>query len=95
LTSERMCLVVTSTTRSFSTWCASRLVEIGEALGALPDEVLSAEPDIPLRHKLAHQYFDRALGIVAATVADDLPVLEAAIVRCKLVPMTPSESGLA
>ena len=64
-----------------------RLVEIGEAVGALPDEVLSAEPAIPwreivaMRHKLAHHYYDSALGIVAATVADDLPVLEAAIVR--------------
>jgi uncharacterized protein with HEPN domain len=34
-----------------------------------------------MRHKLAHHYYDSALGIVAATVADDLPVLEAAIVR--------------
>lgn len=34
-----------------------------------------------MRHKLAHHYYDSALGSVAATVADDLPVLEAAIVR--------------
>jgi uncharacterized protein with HEPN domain len=49
--------------------------------------LLSAEPDIPwpeivaMRHRLAHHDYDNALGIVAATVADDLPVLEAAIVR--------------
>jgi uncharacterized protein with HEPN domain len=47
-----------------------RLVEIGEAVGALPDEVLSTEPAIPwleivaMRHKLAHHYFDSAHGIV-------------------------------
>ncbi len=66
-----------------------RLVEIGEAVGALPDEVLASEPGIPwrevvaMRHKLAHHYYDSALGIIAATVSDDLPVLVAAIGRLR------------
>lgn len=67
-----------------------RLVEIGEAIGALPAELLSTEGDIPwreivaMRHKLAHHYYDSALGVVAATVSDDLPVLEAAIERLRV-----------
>ena len=67
-----------------------RLVEIGEAIGALPDELLSTESDIPwreivaMRHKLAHHDDDSAVGIVAATVSDDLPVLEAAVERLRV-----------
>jgi uncharacterized protein with HEPN domain len=66
-----------------------RLVEIGEAIGALPDEILAIEAGIPwreviaMRHKLAHHYYDSALGIIAATVSDDLPVLAAAIGRLR------------
>lgn len=64
-----------------------RLVEIGEAINALPSEVLETEADIPwkevvaMRHKLTHHYFDTVVTIVAATVEDDLPVLEAAVER--------------
>lgn len=66
-----------------------RLVEIGEAVGMLPDELLATEAHIPwreivaMRHKLAHHYYDSAVGIVAATVSDDLPVLVAAIERLR------------
>lgn len=64
-----------------------RLVEIGEAAGALPVALLETEPEIPwkevigMRHKLAHHYFDTAHGIVAATVEEDVPVLRAAVER--------------
>lgn len=64
-----------------------RLVEIGEAVGALPAELLAAEPAIPwrevvaMRRKLAHHRCDTALGILEATVHDDLPELAAAIER--------------
>ena len=62
-----------------------RLVEIGEAVKALPDEVLDAQPSIPWRQiarmldHLAHRYFDTAHSILQATVDDDLPELEKAV----------------
>lgn len=65
----------------------ARFIEIGEAVKALPGELLDHEPTIPwkdvagLRDHLAHRYFDSSLAIVAATVRHDLPELELAIVR--------------
>ena len=62
-----------------------RLLEIGEAVKALPDEVLNAQPSIPwrqnarMRDHLAHRYFDTAHSILQATVDNDLPELEKAI----------------
>lgn len=64
-----------------------RLIEIGEAVKALPADVLTSEPGIPwrdvaaMRDRLAHRYFDTAHSTVAATVANDLPPLEAAVRR--------------
>jgi uncharacterized protein with HEPN domain len=64
-----------------------RLIEIGEAIKALPTELVDAEPEIPwadiagMRDRLAHHYFDTEHSIVAATVADDLGRLEAAVER--------------
>lgn len=64
-----------------------RLVEIGEAINAVPADILESESDIPwkevvaMRHKLAHHYFDTVLAIVDGTVEHDLPVLEAAAAR--------------
>jgi len=69
-----------------------RLVEIGEAVNMLPDELLASEPAIPwrdvisMRHKLAHHYYDTALGILEATVRTDVPELAAAIERMKRSP---------
>jgi uncharacterized protein with HEPN domain len=62
-----------------------RLLEIGEAVKALPGELLDLQPDIPwsqiarMRDHLAHRYFDTAHVILQATVDDDLPELERAI----------------
>ena len=64
-----------------------RLIEIGEAVKALPDEVLAGEADLPwseiarMRDHLAHRYFDTTHSIVAATVTQDLPELRRAIHR--------------
>jgi uncharacterized protein with HEPN domain len=62
-----------------------RLLEIGEAVKALPDELLATQPSIPwrqiarMRDHLAHRYFDTAHAILQATVDEDLPALESAI----------------
>jgi uncharacterized protein with HEPN domain len=64
-----------------------RLIEIGEAIKALPAALLETEPTIPwtdiagMRDRLAHHYFDTEHSIVAATVAHDLGPLEAAVTQ--------------
>jgi uncharacterized protein with HEPN domain len=51
----------------------------------LPPELLEYEPGIPwneivgMRVRLAHRYFDTSHAILEATVANDLPELDAAI----------------
>jgi uncharacterized protein with HEPN domain len=62
-----------------------RLLEIGEAVKALPAELLDSEPTIPwaqvarMRDHLAHRYFDTSHSILQATVDHDLPDLELAV----------------
>jgi uncharacterized protein with HEPN domain len=62
-----------------------RLLEIGEAVKALPAEMLSSQPGIPwsqiarMRDHLAHRYFDTDHTILRATVDNDLPELERAV----------------
>jgi len=62
-----------------------RLLEIGEAVKALPEDLLATRPDIPwrqiarMRDHLAHRYFDTAHAILQATVDEDLPALERAV----------------
>lgn len=64
-----------------------RLIEIGEAVKALPSALLSREAGIPwaeiagMRDRLAHRYFDTSHGILQATVDEDLPQLEQAVQR--------------
>ena len=59
-----------------------RLLEIGEAVKALPAEVLDSQPDIPwtqiarMRDHLAHRYFDTDHTVLQGTVDNDLPELE-------------------
>jgi uncharacterized protein with HEPN domain len=62
-----------------------RLLEIGEAVKALPDDLLATQPSIPwrqitrMRDHLAHRYFDTTHAILQATVDEDLPDLERAV----------------
>lgn len=64
-----------------------RLIEIGEAVKALPSELLRSEPDLPwseiarMRDYLAHRYFDTTHAIVSSTVTNDLPLLRSAVER--------------
>ena len=64
-----------------------RLIEIGEAVKALDEELIELEPGIPwidiagMRDHLTHRYFDSAHTIVRATVSEDLPPLVAAVKR--------------
>jgi uncharacterized protein with HEPN domain len=61
------------------------LLEIGEAVKALPADLLDTESAIPwsqiarMRDHLAHRYFDTSHAILQATVEEDLPDLERAI----------------
>ena len=62
-----------------------RLLEIGEAVKALPPELLATQPSIPwrqvarMRDHLAHRYFDTSHAILQATIDEDLPQLEVAV----------------
>ncbi len=62
-----------------------RLLEIGEAVKALPAELLSSQPAIPwaqiarMRDHLAHRYFDTDHTVLQATVDNDLPQLQRAV----------------
>jgi uncharacterized protein with HEPN domain len=62
-----------------------RLLEIGEAVKALPADFLSSQPGIPwsqiarMRDHLAHRYFDTDHAVLQATVDNDLPELENAV----------------
>jgi uncharacterized protein with HEPN domain len=64
-----------------------RLIEIGEAIKALPVDLVATEPSIPwadiagMRDRLAHHYFDTEHSIVAGTVANELEPLLAAVTR--------------
>ena len=76
-----------------------RLIEIGEAVKALPPELLEHEPDIPwkeiagMRDRLAHRYFDTSHAILQGTVDNDLPELQDAVDR--LHSRTPDTDALA
>ena len=66
-----------------------RLLEIGEAVKALPAELLATDPSIPwsqiarMRDNIAHRYFDTDHAIVQATVDNDLDELDTAIARLR------------
>lgn len=63
-----------------------RLIEIGEAVKAIPPQVLLSEADLPwgqmarMRDQLAHHY-DTTHAVVAATVRGDVMLLRAAVER--------------
>jgi uncharacterized protein with HEPN domain len=60
-----------------------RLLEIGEAVKALPVDLLDTQPGIPwrqiagVRDHLAHRYFDTAHAILQATLMTTCPSLNA------------------
>lgn len=62
-----------------------RLIEIGEAVKALPTDLVETQPNIPwnqiaqMRDRLAHRYFDTSHAIVAATIEGDIPELESVV----------------
>lgn len=62
-----------------------RLLEIGEAVKALPENLTSTEPDIPwrqiarMRDHLAHRYFMTELEILQSTDEEDLGPLRNAV----------------
>jgi uncharacterized protein with HEPN domain len=64
-----------------------RPLEIGEAVKALPDDLLVSKPKIPwrqiarMRDHLAHRYFDTSHAVLQGTVDNDLPELEEAVRR--------------
>ncbi len=67
------------------------MIEIGEAVKSLPAELLAREPQIPwvevarMRDRLAHRYFDTSNAILQATIDHDLPDLEEAVRRLKVI----------
>jgi uncharacterized protein with HEPN domain len=69
-----------------------RLVEIGEAIKDIPNDVLSKEPAIPwrdiagMRDHLAHRYFDTARSVVNETALHDIPGLLRAVNRILAAP---------
>ena len=64
-----------------------RLIEIGEAVKLLDPNLVASEPDVNwsdaagMRDWLAHHYFDTSRAVVEATIMEDLPPLEAAILH--------------
>lgn len=64
-----------------------RLIEIGEAIKAIPPAVLDSEPAVAwgdiarMWDRLAHRYFDTEHSYVAHAVNHDLLPLEAAVRR--------------
>lgn len=63
----------------------ARLIEIGEAVKAISDELLATRREVPwtaiaqMKDRLTHRYSDTSHAIVAATVERDLPALEEAV----------------
>ena len=64
-----------------------RLIEIGEAAKLLDAKLVASEPDVKwsdaagMRDWLAHHYFDTSRAVVEATITEDLPPLEEAILQ--------------
>ncbi len=61
------------------------LAVIGEAAGHIPEDVISAHPEVPwmlmkaMRNRIVHVYFDVDPNIVWDTLQQDLPVLVKAL----------------
>lgn len=67
-----------------------RLLEIGEAVKSISDDLTTSEPDIPwqqiarTRDHLAHRYFMTALEIIQDTIDNDLGPLADAVARMRV-----------
>lgn len=65
--------------------CRARLIEIGEAVKGLDEDLLATEPGVPwrsiarMRDHLAHRYFDTDHAIVEDVVLNELLPLRAAV----------------
>lgn len=75
-----------------------RLLEIGEAVKALPPQATASEPAIPwiqiarMRDHLAHRYFDTSHAIIEATITHDIPQLRDALTRLRSSPEPPEST---
>lgn len=64
-----------------------RLIEIGEAVKLLDPKLVASEPNVKwsdaagMRDWLAHHYFDTSRAVVEATITEDLPPLEVAVLH--------------
>lgn len=64
-----------------------RLIEIGEAVNSLDPELVAREPEVKwsdaagMRDWLTHHYFDTSRAVVEATITEDLPPLEVAVLQ--------------
>jgi uncharacterized protein with HEPN domain len=64
-----------------------RLIEIGEAVKLLDPKLVAQRPDIKwsdaagMRDWLTHHYFDTSRAVVEATITEDLPSLEVAVLE--------------
>ena len=71
---------------SFQYSCNMCIIQIGELVGRVSDEVRSANPDIPwaaikkMRNLHAHDYENVDLDIVWITLTEDIPVLKEKII---------------
>ncbi|MHB8189971.1 MAG: HepT-like ribonuclease domain-containing protein [Ferrimicrobium sp.] len=75
-----------------------RLIEIGEVVKMLDPKLVASEPNVKwsdaagMRDWLAHHYFDTSRAVVEATITEDLPPLEAAVLQlqARLEPSKPA-----
>lgn len=64
-----------------------RLIEIGEAVKLLDPKLVAQRPDIKwsdaagMRDWLTHHYFDTSRAVVEATITEDIPSLEVAVLE--------------
>ena len=64
-----------------------RLIEIGKAVKLLDPKLIAREPNVKwsdaagMRDWLAHHYFDTSRAVVEATITEDLPPLEEAVLQ--------------
>lgn len=79
--------MATCPTDLFSDAVRLRLIEIGEAVKSLVPELVASESDVRwpeaavMRDWIPHHYFNISRAVVEATIAEDLPPLETAVLQ--------------